>query len=128
MKDQPKILIIGACGQIGTGLTAALTRQYGEARVMAAYRYACAPDPEQFPNYRQLDALDRQCLAEVVRQDRITQVYLLAAMRSARGEQHREQAWKLNVNSLLHVLNLAVGTNIEKVFWPSSIVVFGPRS
>jgi len=120
-----KILIIGACGQIGTELTAALKKQYGGANVIAA-------DLQQpFPgsvNDIQLDVLNHQLLEKVIAACGITQVYLLAAMLSATGEKNPELAWKLNIQSLLSVLQLAKEHKLDKVFWPSSIAVFGPDS
>src|ERR1700733_4603649 len=113
-----KILVIGACGQIGTELTAALRNQYGAANVIAADQKANADIL--------LDVLDHQELQKVVRECGITQIYLLAAMLSANGEQNADAAWKLNVQSLISVLKIAHEQKLDKVFWPSSIAVFGP--
>jgi len=115
-----KILVIGACGQIGTELTAALRNQYGAANVIAADQKANADIL--------LDVLDHQELQKVVKECGITQIYLLAAMLSANGEQNADAAWKLNVQSLISVLKIANEQKLDKVFWPSSIAVFGPGS
>jgi nucleoside-diphosphate-sugar epimerase len=115
-----KILVIGACGQIGIELTAALRKQYGRFNVIAADKKAAADIL--------LDVLDHQDLLNVVRECGVTQIYLLAAMLSANGEQNADAAWKLNVQSLLSVLNIAKDQKLDKVFWPSSIAVFGPGS
>lgn len=127
MKMMPatKILVIGACGQIGTELTAALRLQYGDANVIAADILPQAPGVE---NYIRMDALDREQMAMAIKELGITQVYLLAAMLSASGERNGEAAWKLNMQSLLSVLEIAREQGLDKVFWPSSIAVFGPGS
>jgi nucleoside-diphosphate-sugar epimerase len=121
-----KILVIGACGQIGTELTAALRKLYDEENVIAADLHLSSP-LSTF-NHICLDVLDHVQLEQVVKAYRVTQVYLLAAMLSARGERDAEAAWKLNVQSLLSVLKIARQQNLNKVFWPSSIAVFGPGS
>ncbi|MGZ3927211.1 MAG: NAD-dependent epimerase/dehydratase family protein [Mucilaginibacter sp.] len=120
-----KILVIGACGQIGTELTAALRLQHGKENVVAADMLPQAPGTG---NYIRLDALDREQMAAAVQELGITQVYLLAAMLSACGERNNEAAWKLNMQSLLSVLEIARAQGLDKVFWPSSIAVFGPGS
>jgi len=115
-----RILVIGACGQIGTELTAALRDQYGTANVIAADQKANADIL--------LDVLDHEELQKVVKECGITQIYLLAAMLSANGEKNADAAWKLNVQSLISVLKIAHEQKLDKVFWPSSIAVFGPGS
>ena len=117
------ILIIGAAGQIGTELTTALRQEYGRANVIAA-------DKSVKPGFNgiELDVLDTAKLKQVIYDLEVTQVYLLAAMLSATGEQHPGAAWKLNVQSLLSVLEIAKEFRLDKVFWPSSIAVFGPGS
>ena len=115
-----RILVIGACGQIGTELTEALRRQHGRYNVIAADKKASADIL--------LDVLDHEELNNVVRECGVTQIYHLAAMLSANGEQNADAAWKLNVQSLLSVLKIAKEHKLEKVFWPSSIAVFGPGS
>ena len=79
-------------------------------------------------NYEQLDALDKDRLFDLVKKHKITQVYHLAALLSATGEQKPMMAWKLNMESLFHVLDLAKEKHIQKVYWPSSIAVFGPTT
>lgn len=123
---QPKILVIGASGQIGTELTAALEKQYGKTNVLAA---DIQPIEQQSKlNYIRLDALDHQQIERVVKEYQITQIYLLAAMLSANGEKDINTAWRLNVQSLMSVLQIARDQKLDKIFWPSSIAVFGPTS
>jgi len=117
------ILIIGAAGQIGTELTIALRQEYGRENVIAA-------DKNVKPGFNgiELDVLDTAKLKQVILEFDVTQVYLLAAMLSATGEQNPGATWKLNVQSLLSVLEIAKDFKLDKVFWPSSIAVFGPGS
>lgn len=115
-----KILVIGACGQIGTELTLALRERYGPRQVIAADR---SPKAEL-----QLDVLDAPAVSELVRTEAVTQIYLLAAMLSAKGEKDIHAAWELNMAGLINVLQIAAELQLEKVFWPSSIAVFGPGS
>jgi len=115
-----RILVVGACGQIGTELTPALREKYGRYNVIAADKKITADIL--------LDVLDHEELNNIVRECGVTQIYHLAAMLSANGEQNADAAWKLNVQSLLSVLKIAKEQKLEKVFWPSSIAVFGPGS
>jgi len=122
-----KILIIGACGQIGTELTMALRNRYGKDAVIATD--VLAPNKIQvglWP-YIQLNALDKLALHCLVLNENIKQVYHLAAMLSANGEKYPLKAWELNCQSLLHVLDIAK-TEKLRVFWPSSIAVFGANA
>jgi nucleoside-diphosphate-sugar epimerase len=120
-----KILVIGACGQIGTELTEALRKQHRAENVIAADRYSDNPGTG---HYVQLDVLEHAMLEKVVKECGVTQIYLLAAMLSATGEKSADVAWKLNMQSLLSVLEIAREQQLDKVFWPSSIAVFGPGS
>jgi len=120
------ILVIGACGQIGTELTAALRQVYGNHRVVAADLKAPSDSGDPGGPYEQLDVLNRGALSALIARHDITQIYLLAAMLSATGEKQPQKAWQLNMQSLLNVLELACEKNLSKVFWPSSIAVFGP--
>ena len=120
----PKILIIGANGQIGTELAEALARQHGDAAVVTS---DLAPQG-RVPGLRHeaLDVTDAAALAAVAKRHAITQVYLLAAALSASGEQHPQSAWTLNMTGLLNLLELARTAKLQRVFWPSSIAAFGP--
>ncbi|MCQ6957174.1 NAD-dependent epimerase/dehydratase family protein [Mucilaginibacter aquariorum] len=114
------ILVIGACGQIGIELTVALRERYGRFNVIAADKVATADIL--------LDALDQDALRNVVRNCGVTQIYLLAGTFSTPAEQDIPPGWKLNIQSLLSVLEVAKEQRLDKVFWPSSIAVFGPGS
>lgn len=119
----PKTLVIGANGQIGTELAEALAARHGNANVVTS---DLAPQGRVSGlAHEALDVLDAAALAGVVARHGITQVVLLAAALSARGEQHPAWAWDLNMRSLLNVLELARERKL-KVFWPSSIAAFGP--
>lgn len=120
------LLVIGACGQIGTELTTVLRRQYGHSHVIAADLKMPTTDLEHQGPYEQLDVLNRGALSTILARHDITHIYLLAAVLSATGEQHPQNAWQLNMQSLLNVLDLAREKKLAKVFWPSSIAVFGP--
>lgn len=123
-----RILIIGACGQIGTELTTRLRELYPAHKVIASdIREGDEALMESGP-FEILDATDYSAIEDIVIQHEITEVYLMAAMLSATGEKFPMKAWNLNMNSLFNVLNLAKDGKIEKIFWPSSIAVFGPTT
>lgn len=123
-----KILVIGASGQIGVELTLALRKIYGESQVVAS-------DLREENNllkgtgpYVSLDVMNKEMLhVQIIRQN-VSQVYLLAAILSATGEKNPGLAWHLNTQSLLNVLDIAREEQLQKVYWPSSIAVFGPTS
>ena len=122
------ILIIGACGQIGTELTIKLRETYGNDNVIASdIRKGNNPAFESGP-FELLDAMDKNAIEKVIDQYQVDEVYLMAALLSATAEKNPAFAWDLNMNSLFHVLNLAKEGKIKKVFWPSSIAVFGPTT
>ncbi len=126
LKSPSKILIVGANGQIGTELTLALVKRYGQASVVTS---DLAPDGRVMGvRHEALDACEATALTDVVERHGITQIYLLAAALSARGEQHPKWAWDLNMKGLLNVLELARTHKLDKVFWPSSIAAFGPST
>lgn len=127
MFAKDKILIIGACGQIGTELTEGLQKIYGLENVIAS-DLKLSPALPQGTIFETIDALDKEKVFEVVKKHQITQIYLLAALLSATAEKNPDFAWKLNMESLFHVLNLAKEKHIQKVYWPSSIAVFGPTT
>ena len=121
-------MIIGACGQIGTELTHQLRSIYGISKVIAT-------DIREAPDgllgegpFELLDAMNATALERLVEQYQVGTIYHMAAMLSATAERNPEFAWDLNMTSLFHVLNLARDKKIEKIFWPSSIAVFGPNT
>ena len=123
-----KILVIGASGQIGVELTLALRKIYGNANVVASDLREENELLKGTGPYVSLDVMNKEMLhVQVIRQN-ITQIYLLAAILSATGEKNPNLAWNLNMQSLLNVLDIAKEEKIYKVYWPSSIAVFGPTS
>src|SRR5580765_6092566 len=123
-----KILVIGASGQIGVELTLALRKIYGNANVVASDLREQNPLLEGTGPYVSMDVMNKEMLhVQVIRQN-ITQIYLLAAILSATGEKNPSLAWNLNMQSLLNVLDIAKEEKLHKVYWPSSIAVFGPTS
>ncbi|MDN3655771.1 NAD-dependent epimerase/dehydratase family protein [Ferruginibacter paludis] len=123
-----KILVIGASGQIGVELTLALRKIYGNASVVASDLREENELLKGTGPYVSLDVMNKEMLhVQVIRQN-ITQIYLLAAILSATGEKNPNLAWSLNMQSLLNVLDIAKEEKIHKVYWPSSIAVFGPTS
>lgn len=122
------ILIIGACGQIGTELTFTLREKYGNDYVIASDIREGSEELMQSGPFEILDATNYDALEEVIAYYDINEVYLMAAMLSATAEKFPMRAWNLNMNTLFNVLNLAKEKKIEKVFWPSSIAVFGPTT
>jgi len=120
-----RILIIGACGQIGTELTNFLREKYGSHKVVASDIREGDDELMESGPFEVLDAMDYDAVQDVVINYEITDVYLMAAMLSATGEKFPMKAWNLNMNSLFNVLNLAKEGKVNKVFWPSSIAVFG---
>ena len=125
---EKRILIIGASGQIGNELTMYLRNMYSNQNVIASdIREASNVVMESGP-FEILDAMDYPAIEKIVTNYNITDVYLMAAMLSATAEKYPIKGWNLNMTSLFNVLNLAKDKKIEKVFWPSSIAVFGPTT
>ena len=120
-----KILIIGACGQIGTELTQKLRAIYGVENVIASDIRKLNIDVVNSGPFEVVNALDYNQIQHLVEIHKIDEVYLMAALLSATAEKNPAFAWDLNMNSLFHVLNLAKAGKIKKIFWPSSIAVFG---
>jgi nucleoside-diphosphate-sugar epimerase len=123
-----KILVIGASGQIGIELVMKLREERGIENVVASdIREANAPELKEGP-YEILNTLDKNQIGEVLKKHSISEVYQLAALLSATGEKFPEKAWDLNMNGLFHILEAAKEGMIKKIFWPSSIAVFGPTT
>lgn len=123
-----KILVIGSSGQIGTELVMELRSLYGAGNVVACDLKASAQEVMESGAFESLDVLDKQKLYEVIKKHNITHVYLLAALLSATAEKNPMFAWKLNMESLFNILELAREGHIKKNYWPSSIAVFGPTT
>lgn len=121
-----KILVIGSSGQIGTELVEGLRARFGTDNVVASD--IKEPQAKQAGPFAMVDAMDRRGIERVIDKHGITEVYLLAALLSATAEKDPAFAWKLNMESLFIVLELAREGKIEKVYWPSSIAVFGPTT
>jgi len=122
-----KILVIGSSGQIGTELVTELRKRYGSESVIASDVNEPKQKISEGP-FEQLDVLDNEKLKSIVAKYKVKEIYLLAALLSATAEKNPAFAWKLNMDGLFHVLDLAKDKIIEKVFWPSSIAVFGPTT
>lgn len=126
MGKTTKILVIGAGGQLGSELTQGLWERYGKGNIVAT---------DLKPNdiitqgdFEILDALDQEAVSNLIKKRGITQIYHLAAILSAKGEKNPKLAWRLNMDSLMQVLDIALENKIEKIYWPSSIAVFGPTT
>ncbi len=122
------IIVIGSNGQIGTDLVAELRTKYGGNNVVAADIKPPDYDTLQAGPFEYSDVLDTKNLTALVEKYKPTQVYLLAALLSAVGEQKPKKAWELNMQGLINVLDLVLEKKVLKVYWPSSIAVFGPNS
>ena len=128
MSKKEIILVTGALGQIGSSLVKKLREIYGEDRVIATDVRVPDENSASGGPFEALDVLDKKRLNELVYRYHITQIYHLAAMLSATGEQHPHEAWHLNINGLLDVLEVAREQKIMRIYWPSSIAVFGDHS
>ena len=125
---QETILVIGSNGQIGTELVAELRRIHGGSQVIASDIREPDYNTLQAGPFEIANVMDAQVLKAIFQKYKPTQVYLLAALLSATGEQNPKLAWDLNMNGLLNVLDLSLEYDIKRVYWPSSIAVFGPNS
>lgn len=122
---QEKILVIGACGQIGSELTVKLREKYGANNVIASDIREGNQELMRGGPFEFLDATDKSEILIVLHKYKITTVYLMAAMLSGTAEKQPKKAWDINMNALLYVLDFAEKGIISKIFWPSSIAVFG---
>ncbi len=123
-----KALVIGAGGQIGTELVLRLREKLGVENAIAAdVKTECPPSLKE-GIYVQMDVLDREAVREYIINEKVTEVYLLAALLSATAEKNPDFAWRLNMEGLFTILDLAKEGYVQKIFWPSSIAVFGPTT
>ena len=125
---QDKVLVIGSSGQIGSELVAELRSNYGDSNVIASDIVASNQIIMDSGPFEILDVTDSKRLYEIVKKHEVTHIYLLAAILSANAEKKPKLSWDLNMQSLFNVLDLAKDKIIKKVFWPSSIAVFGPNT
>ncbi len=124
-----KILVIGAAGQIGSELVIALRKVYGNDNVFATDLRQAPKDIMEGGPFQLLDVMDDKRLIHFIIRNKITQIYHLAAVLSGNAERLPIQAWQINMQSLMNILDLAREVpEITKVFWPSSIAVFGPTT
>ncbi|MBT8258177.1 MAG: NAD-dependent epimerase/dehydratase family protein [Bacteroidia bacterium] len=123
-----KTLIIGACGQIGSELVRILRAQQGTDNIIATDIKASNREVVDSGIFEILDAKSREEIRSAIERHNIGTVYLMAALLSAKAEQYPEKAWRLNMSSLFNVLELAREGLINRIFWPSSIAVFGPTT
>ncbi len=123
-----KIIVLGASGQIGTELTMELRSKFGNDNVIATDIKNAADEVMQSGPFEYLDAMNFKGLAEIIDKYKVTQIYHLVALLSATGEKNPQFAWNLNMGSLLGVFDTALAHGVKKIFWPSSIAVFGPTT
>jgi nucleoside-diphosphate-sugar epimerase len=123
-----KILVIGCSGQIGSELTLELRKIYGESKVIATDIRPAPPEVAGTGPFEILDVLDASKLQLILEHEKITQIYHLAAILSGNAEKRPLASWDINMRSLMNVLELARELRIPKIFWPSSIAVFGPTT
>lgn len=123
-----RTLVIGAGGQIGTELVYALRQKKGNESVIASDIKQEVPEELASGPYVQMDVLDREFVRNYIIENAVSEVYLLAALLSATAEKNPDFAWKLNMESLFTILDLAKEGYVKKIFWPSSIAVFGPTT
>lgn len=126
--DTEKILVIGAGGQIGGELTLALRKRFGAEQVLASDLREESPLIKGTGPFTTLDALNKEAMLRIVQEHDITQIYHLAAVLSAVGEKQPLMAWNINMTALLNVLEIAKEEKLKRIFWPSSIAIFGPSS
>ncbi len=122
------IIVIGSNGQIGTELVAELRNIHGSSQVVATDIKEPDYDTKNAGPFEFSNVLDKQNLQDIIEKYKPTQIYLLAALLSAVGEQKPKRAWELNMDGLINILDFAIDYKIKKVYWPSSIAVFGPNS
>ncbi len=123
-----KILVIGASGQIGSELTVELRKKYESANVFASDIKQAPPDVMEGGPFKLLDVMDESGLTELINKNKFTQIYHLAAILSGNAEKNPLRSWDINMKSMLSILDISRDNGVKKVFWPSSIAVFGPTT
>ncbi len=123
-----KILILGACGQIGTDLTLELRNRFGEKNVIASDIYSKNEGFLKDGIFEIIDVLDKKKISEVIDKYQITEIYHLAAVLSGNAEKNPMKSWEVNMTGLFNILELGIEKNLNKIFWPSSIAIFGPNT
>ena len=124
-----RILVTGATGQIGSELTIELRKKYGGDNVIAAgHRRKPSEKLVNSGPFQYIDVTNRESIEKVVQKYDIDTIYHLAAVLSAIGEEKPQIAWKVNMNGLYNMLEIAREHGLARVFWPSSIAVFGPEA
>lgn len=126
--NSTKVLVIGASGQIGSELTIRLRELHGNENVIASDLKPGGEELMKSGPFEVADATNQDLIESLIEKHDVTDVYLMAAMLSATAEKMPMKAWNLNMDSLFIILNLAKEKKIKKVFWPSSIAVFGPST
>ena len=128
-KHMPRILVTGACGQIGSELTLTLRERYGDQNVVAAgHKTKPSPTLRDSGPFEFIDVTQRETAERVVREYEIDTIYHMAAILSAVGEKKPHLAWDVNLNGLYNILELARQYRLTQVFCPSSMAVFGPKT
>lgn len=129
MNSKEKVMVVGSQGQIGTELVEGLRKIYGAGNVIASdIKEIDKSEQEKTGLYEAANVLDAKRLHEIIVKHNVKEVYLLAALLSATAEKNPAFAWELNMNGLFNVLNMAKEGVLSKVYWPSSIAVFGPTT
>lgn len=128
MPNHETVLVLGASGQIGTDLVLRLRNELGASKVIATDIKDKAPDVFSDGPYHQLDVMDGAAVASIIEKHGVTQVYHLAALLSATAEKQPMFGWKLNMEGLFNLLEIARERKQLQIFWPSSIAVFGPTT
>ncbi len=128
MSTKDKMLVLGSAGQIGTDLVTTLREQFGGDNIIASDVKDQQGYLKESGPFHVLDVLDKQSVFDIIKKYEVNQVFLLAALLSATAEQKMKSAWRLNMDGLFNLLDIAKENPQLKLFWPSSIAVFGPTT
>ncbi len=122
-----RVLVTGSSGQLGSELIIELAKIYGQDNIITADIHNPQTNELEF-HFVKLDVINKDLLAEIVKKHNITQIYHLAAILSATGEKHPGLAWQVNIEGLMNILDVSRQMDVTKVYWPSSIAIFGPNT